>query len=157
MSWDPVNKLWVPAPPAPGSITTSMLVANAATAVHSVKGTTTGPNTTSATFVDIPDMTITFTPTVVTDAWAIFTTNFQNSSNTALAEVQIVLDGAAVSPLLFVPQDSAASNVQAFAAQVFLPALSAAAHTVKVQWLTPAGTLGSTQLTRAFTVIEFRR
>lgn len=156
MSWDPVNKIWVPAPPAPGSISTGMIAANAVTASHLASGASSNPSTTSAAFVNVPDLSVTFTATVTEDVLVTFVMSVSVSA-AGLAQFAVNIDGAGDSGPQVDNPPVAPSVALVTVHYVFL-AVAAGAHTISARWTVAGGaTLSGFGANRYLTVTELRR
>jgi len=138
VSWDPNQKLWVPSPPAPGSITTPMLASHAVTFPHFVAATTLNPTTTSTTFVNLPDMTLSFTTTVVTDIYVWLASALSNNTAGANMVLGINLDGTDYAQM-FVSAPLANAAVPGNTFYVFA-GVAAGAHTINGRWNAGSGT-----------------
>lgn len=137
-----------------GSIPTAALAANAVTQVGSATGVTSSPTTTSNSYVDLPDMSVTLT-TTGGDLLAFFTGTFLDSAvaNVALA---FSLDGSAEVGGAAFTEQTATYYVPVSQFWRFV-APSAASHTIKMRWNTTVGTLTNLGVQRVLIVMEIKR
>lgn len=133
-------------------VATPDIAANAATQRGSAVGSTSNPTTTSGTYVDMTDMSVTLT-TTGGDLVVWFSGTIQNSTSGQGVKVALSLDGAAeVGAGTFV---TAAASQQAVIALVHrFAAPSAASHTVKVRWFVSGGTGTAVGIDRELIVQE---
>ena len=124
------------------------------TSYYQAVGTTDSPTTASATFSDLAEMTLTFTPTSASNPILIlFTGTFQHSgSSGATAEVKILVDGVEEANTTRRGHPSNGTYQEVSTSKVVT--LSAASHTVKVQWATQASTLTAVGTERTLTILE---
>jgi len=141
---------------ADNNVPTAKLAPNAVHQIVAAVGSTNNPTTTSTSFVDMPDLTVSIT----TGASALLIhlmCTVQVSSVGAFADLQINVDGGDVGPIA---QVSAAATNQVLVASMayFIPAVSLAGHVVKVRWRAPSGgTLTATWTYRTLIVEEVKR
>lgn len=145
---------------APSTITSANMAANAATISRIAVGSSVSPTTTSATYADIPDMTLTFTSggpdAVAVNLAAFFIATVINTSATGQNFFGLSLDGGSeagtnvwIAPL--------AGSVAIVASLYLFQGVAAASHTVKARWSTSAGTLTANQQQRTLLLVELRR
>jgi hypothetical protein len=140
---------------ADGAIATADLAGQAVTTVGYIAGSTSDPTTTSASFVDLPDMTISLTSAGGPIAlW--FSGTFSISVTTAVAQIAFGLDGTDVGGM-FVPQPGAANQIMHAGNLYLATGLSVGAHTLKCRWNTCSGTLNANGTARYFVAVEFKR
>jgi hypothetical protein len=138
---------------AAGAITTGKLAANAVTQAASAVGIASVPTTTSATFVDLTDMSVTLT-TVGGDLEAWFSGALTAGINANL-DVGVNLDGV----------DTLMNTATLVTGNYWFPfsfvhryaAPAAGSHTVKARWRTTAGTASAGGVSRELVVNEVKR
>jgi len=140
---------------ADGTIVTADIAANAATIRYRALGVTVGPSTTSAAFVDMPEMVYTFTPPVVSDVYVEFVSAVLMSGAGAYALFQPVVDGSSV-PVTGYFQQVGVNGTISFG--WLQPSLAASSHTIKIQWsVQSGGTINATGVLRMLSLLEFLR
>ncbi len=137
------------------SISTADLALNSITQRTSAVGSSSSPTTTSGTYVDMTDMSVTLT-TTGGDLLVWFAGTIQNSTSGQGVKAALSLDGAAeVNGATFV---TAAANQQASLALVHrFAAPSSASHTVKVRWFVSGGTGTAVGTDRSVVMQEVKR
>jgi hypothetical protein len=136
------------------SLVTGDLVANAATQAGAASISTSSPTTTSTTAVDLTEMSVTLTtvggPLLVIASTPIACTLVRNTftyvkldSDTAIQKTQVAVPTA--------------NFDVAHAWSHLFTGVSAASHTVKVQWSVAEGTATSQGTMRSLTVVELKR
>jgi hypothetical protein len=137
-----------------GQVQTQDLAARAVTMPRQATGSTNSPTTTSTTMVDMPEMTMTFTPAVTSDVYIWFN-GVITLAATGYCLAQLVIDGGAVAlGYLTGPPSNGSTLTLAYLQQN----MTAAAHTVKVQWSSPTGAVITAQATyRSVFVLETHR
>ena len=118
-------------------------------------GTTSSPSTTSTSFVDMPQMSITMTtganPIMVT-----FSLTVQNTTDGG-ATMEIILDIDGTNEISSERDNSmGVINRRSTAGSSILKTMTAASHTIKVQWLTNLGTFVTHEIQRNIQVIELK-
>lgn len=156
MSWDPVNKIWTPSPPAAGSITTAMLAANAATFGHVAVGVASNPAYTGTAWANVPDMSITFTASVVEDVLAIFLVSASLSASTNFG-TGLQIDGGGVGAFQSFVSAPGAGLAEMIPVVAFFPAVAAGPHTINGQWNAGSATVTGVSTVRSLFVLELRR
>jgi hypothetical protein len=142
-TWTPVAMAAAP--------TTGLLVSHA-----QAVGTTSGPTTTSTTFVDLAEMTITMTPAAASNRIRIvFNGAFLSSANNGEVGIQIVVDGVAETNTVRNQQCGGANPRTLSLAVEKWTTLSAASHTIKIQWKTNTGTATAVGVERVQIVDEY--
>jgi hypothetical protein len=119
-------------------------------------GITLGPTTTSLVFVDLSEMTITFTPLSSTNKIRVaFNGAFSHSNNNAEVGIQVVVDGIAELNTVRNQQGGGAvPRTLALSAEKWLTLL-AVSHTIKVEWKTNTGTATAVGVERVLIVDEY--
>lgn len=131
------------------------------TAVHSATVSTSGPTTTSTSFVDIPDLsiiaTIGGTAGVSANCFLLFDGAFaMTSAASAFFSLQIIQGASTVLAQRNIT--SAGANViNSVVIHVIVPSVSSGSQLFKVRWSVSAGTLTADSTTRAFSMLELRR
>lgn len=123
--------------------------------IHQAIGTTDDPTTTSATYVDLAEMSVTVT-TGANPVLILFSGSFKNSNIAATNNIIIDIDGT----------DQAESEREAHSRYVtlyefemsttWLTTLTAGEHTIKIQWKASGATLTAIGDLRALQVIELK-
>jgi hypothetical protein len=141
-----------------GSVATADIAAGAVSGYQSATPTTANPSTSSGSMGDMPQMTIAWTPTVASArVLVVFSATFSHTAVGGRCDFALVLDG--VEQLRReVGVVAANSNLTLTIIKVF-ENLSAALHTVKIQWAVAAtaGTMTSGSLNRTLELLEIRR
>jgi hypothetical protein len=138
-----------------GAVQTGDMAANAATQSGSAVGSTSGPSTTSTTYVDIPEMSVTLT-TTGGDLIAWFSGVFYNSVASNVTYAALSLDGASEVAQRYVAPSGAAEQIPIATIYRFA-APAAGSHTVKARWKVSAGTGNTPGLLRELVVMELKR
>ena len=114
--------------------------------------TTSEPSTTSTTYVDLTEMSITLT-TDANPVFIIFTGVFYHSAAGGMLYLVIDIDGTD-----YIPKAIAASaaGTQVESSTAFLKTMTAGSHTFKIQWKTASGILTSQGTERIMQVIELK-
>lgn len=94
--------------------------------------------TTSVTFVDIPGMSVTFTPKSAR-VRASFTCACGKNGTGGTASFQVLLDGTPVTGVAGSNQGSGFNQGVPACCEVVLPVTAGSAHTIKVQWKIDSG------------------
>lgn len=122
--------------------------------VHQAIGVTNGPTTTSGTYVDLTDMSITMI-TNDSPVEIIFTGTFSHS--TAGPRVNVILDIDGTDKTASGRRTESAVADGTFGLSLnWLENLSAGSHTFKIQWLTTAATATAYGIERVLTVKELK-
>jgi hypothetical protein len=137
-----------------GQVATGDVAANAVTQLGAATGSTSGPTTTSASYADLANMSVTLTA-VGGDLVCHFSGSFFNT-NAFNADIGLSLDGAAEVAVRTVSL-AAGSLASVVAITYVFAGVSAASHTVKVRWKTGGGTLTALGTQRDLTVWERKR
>lgn len=133
---------------------TADLAANAVTQSGAAVGAATGVTTTSTTYVDLTDMSVTLTA-FGGDLLVWFSSAVQNTSG-GLVTTALSLDGAAeVGPIVTIP--GVASDLNAVTNLRRFAGVSAGSHTVKVRWKVSSGTGSVNGAERSMLVVELKR
>ena len=142
-------------PAGGGSVQTSRVAANAITQSGQAVGVTNAPTTTSTSYVDLTDMSVSLT-TVGGDLLVNFAGVFSHSSAGGTILVALSLDGAAEVGLVFT---SCPANDYNFvmATTWRFTGVAAGSHTVKVRWYVGSGTGTAQQTQRRMNVVELKR
>jgi hypothetical protein len=119
-----------------GTIATADIVPHAVSFVFRSPGVTNGPSTTSTTAVDMPEMVYTFTPPAICDLYVDFFSGLQVTGAGAFALFTPLLDGASVGLGAYFQLTGANGAINC---SFTVNSLSAASHTVKVQWQVSSG------------------
>jgi hypothetical protein len=137
-------------------LTADYIAANAVSQVGSANGSSFGPTTTSASYVDLTDMSVTLTGvTVGSKLVAIFSGTFQHNTVTAGVKTAFSLDGAAeVGGSTFV---AAATNQQSPLVLVRVFTATATSHTIKTRWFASTPTATAVGTDRTLIVVELKR
>lgn len=138
-----------------GIVSTTNLAANAVTLIGSASGSTNGPTTTSATFVDMTDMSVTMTNTggrVL--LW--FAANMTHSAGGALNAFALKVDSGGTQNEHYW-HSPGANYGHLVAACIDVGVVSAGSHTYKIQWLTATGTLTAYTTARNMIVMELKK
>ena len=140
---------------AAGAVGQAQLATSAITQVKHATGVTSGPTTTSATPVNLPDMSVSIT-TTGGDLSVLLVATISNSvGGGAILSTQLALDGgAAVSPTSESSPGAAYANCLVNAWH--FSGVAAGAHTVVGQWATSAGTATAQGTSRVLIVEEVR-
>jgi hypothetical protein len=142
---------------ADGTIATVDLAAHAVSVLRQAVGGSANPTTTSSTMVDMPEMLLTFTPTVVSDVLLTFYGVFYCSVQGALGSYAINVDGADMPIANFGAAVAGVGGIYTVSMAYVVLGMSAASHTVKVRWSTSGGTATANQTVRVLTATEFHR
>lgn len=136
-------------------VPTAGLATNAVTQNGFAQGSTVAPTTTSASYADLADMSVTLS-TTGGDLMVWFTGTFTHSTPSNSITVAISLDGAAeVGPMNTYPP---IANYQQNVAVVYrFSAPSTASHTIKVRWATSGATATAVSTLRQLFVMEVKR
>jgi hypothetical protein len=143
-----------------GGVATVDLAANAVTQARFLTGTTANPTTTSATLVDLPEVTLTFTSggtaAVSTQVLIWLSGSFYDSTVSAICTFGINIDSADViiAPIC---APGAGTGFIFIPTVIYLTTLAPGAHTIKGRWSTNAGTLTCNQAQRVMSILELRR
>ena len=119
--------------------------------ITGVNGTTVNPNTSSATYVVMPEMTHTIT-TKGNPVLLLFSGIFQTSSGEG--EIAIFRDGSQVTTDYIVPTVSGGSGHIPFSIAFIDQNPTAASHTYDVRWLTVGTFITNVGTTRGFQAVE---
>lgn len=142
---------------AEGTITSADIANGAVTSFNAVYGSSPSPTTTSTSFVDLPDLTLSITcpqPCVLRVDLA---GAFICTVGTGYYQIQLLVDGVAVSiganSIIANASTSSFNHNHTFG---YIGA-TVAAHTIKAQWLVASGTLQAYSTMRSLSVLEIRR
>lgn len=137
-------------------VATGDIAAGAVTQRSIAVGSSVGPTTTSASYGDITDMSVTMT-TAGGDLLVIMTGTFTVAASSTAAGFALSLDGAAeVAPALF--QNDNAVTYSVVTLMHLFTGVSAASHTVKGRWYVNGGaTLTAYNRYRSLLVMEVKR
>jgi hypothetical protein len=152
----------------PSGIVTSAMIANgtiqdvdiapgAVSQRRFVNGSTLNPTTTSTSYVDLTDLSITLT-TGGGDllVWAV--ASVYNSGAGNFIFLALSLDGASeVGEMVVVPSGAGGASILVGSLVYAFSGPSSASHTVKVRWKTLAGTATGNALNRYLMVMEMKR
>lgn len=141
---------------ADATITSAKLASNAATLATGVAGVSSSPQTTSASQVDLTDMSL--APTLAGSSIVVvtFTGTFGCDSTSGVVVVYLNLDGIDQGEIG--RAQSPTVNLGMTVAGTWpLSGIAAGAHTFKIRWLTTAGTATSQGVTRRLTLVEYRK
>jgi hypothetical protein len=141
---------------AAGIITTAALGVTSVSQVGSAAGATSAPLTVSATYVDVPDMSVTFTPSTTCDVLVWFNCTTYNSNPGAVNVIGLSLDGAAEVAEIQPSIPTSNATISPSIAHRF-SGVSATAHTVKARWYTNAGTAVMLTTLRRMVVVGLNR
>lgn len=136
---------------AAGVVNTAAVAANAITQLGYAVGSTSGPTTTSGSFVDIPEMSVTLT-TAGGDLLAIMSITVANSTNNIYG-VALSLDGGAATQ----ERNGSDTDTKTLMTVHRFTGVSAASHTVKGRWFTSGGTLTADATKRSLLLVEVKR
>lgn len=138
-----------------GTITTLDMAANAITGTSAAYGTTNGPTTTSTTPVDLSEMSISINTTAGSVLLVLFNGMFANNTLANQVATDLVLDGTQQKRRT---GSAAAANALFSLSHVHvLTGLSAASHTVKIQWFVSGGTGTASGVERSLVVVELKK
>lgn len=101
---------------------------------------TSDTTTTSGSFVDIPGLTLTFDTAGGSSLIIDFTVAGSNSTENQDMQFQLVIDGSPIRGTNIRPMKSGAGDTTSSSLTYRYPDISAASHTVKMQWLVTGGT-----------------
>ena len=145
-----------------GTVTTTDLHTNAATMAAVANGVSSSPTTTSATYVDIPDLAINFTTTAgaADGATLLVWLHISLQTSTTAANVGIGVDVDGIGPsggnaLLTI--FGAAGEVRTVTVIAHFNNLTPGVHSFKGRWSTNTGTITATQTFRSMKAVEFIR
>jgi hypothetical protein len=141
---------------ADGGVQTVDLAANVVTQLRQVLGSTANPTTTSSSLVDIPEMVLTFTPTVAEVVQVVLLVTCYCSVSGALGTFAINIDTADIWVANVGAPQAGTGGIYTVTV-VYQTSLSAASHTIKGRWATSGGTMTANQTARALQVVECRR
>jgi hypothetical protein len=109
-----------------------------------VGGVVSSPSTTSASFVDMPDMSITFTLAIATTVFMWFTGAFVSTAIGNQVATAFVLDnGTPFATNIFQTKVAGPNNAEALSNNWIINGLVAGTHTLKMQWSVQSGTLSN--------------
>lgn len=137
------------------TIITAMLAANAVTQTALAIGSTGSPTTTSTSPVDLTDMTATLT-TVGGQLLCLAVVVSSNGTAGSFNEFQFVLDGSSSAGKIS-QKFTAANDWHVGVIATRYTGVSAASHTVKVQWNATTGTATAQGVQRYLIVVELKR
>jgi hypothetical protein len=140
---------------AAGAVGTTQLAVGAVTQRLVVAGSTSSPTTTSTTYVNMPDMSISIT-TTGGDLLCWGLACVSNSTTGDSVQVAISLDGATATGGQSINADNSGASIPV-AVQWLFTGVSAGAHTVTLQWLAAGGTATAFGTFRSLIVMEQRR
>lgn len=111
--------------------------------------------TTSATFVDMPTMTTTFTADGDRRVLIIFSGEFANDTSGGTTEIQLNISGSGDSDTTRLGISNAASDPYCLATNT-ITSIASGSQTIKVQWRKPSGTTSSVTH-RCLSILELKR
>lgn len=114
--------------------------------------TTSGPTTTSGTFVDLPEMTITFTLTVITNVLVWFSGMFSHTTLGQQIAIGVVLDGGGAVLIAAINAKNPPNNGEMINGNYMFPNVGVGTHTIKIQWSTQAATASNVSTVRYMTI-----
>lgn len=138
-----------------GTIATADLAGGAVSQRQVVRGVSSSPTTTSASFVALADMLITITVDVLCDLVISFSGPFSSTNAGAAITLGLSIDGTAEVAIagFNMPQVSYAT----FLGIEHVASAGAGTHTVQVRWSTGTGTATSPVTSRVLTVVALKR
>lgn len=137
------------------TIVTAMLAANAITQVGSAIGSSSDPTTTSTSFVDLTDMSVTLT-TTGGDLIAILVDTTSNNTTGQVTYQGLKLDSGSDVSIQY--QHTATANYSGTIVSIALfTSVSAASHTVKGRWRVLGGTGTAAGTQRILIVLERKK
>ena len=139
-----------------GVVTTVAIGVTAVSQVSSAIGATSAPITVSATYVDVPDMSVTFTPSTTCDVLVWFNCTTYNSTPTAVNIIGLSLDAAAEVAEIQPSIPTSNATISPSIAHRF-SGVTATAHTIKARWYTNAGTAVMLTTLRRMVVVALNR
>lgn len=140
-----------------GNVATGDVAANAISQVTTASLSTSGPSTTSTSFVTVPELEVTVTPASVGSLLLVIAElTHTNDTAGAVNEFGLNIDGGANTFNRSVTIGTA-GYLHTNQFHIAFTGLSAAAHTLAFRWLTSAGTMSSQVQRRSLTVIEFKK
>lgn len=122
--------------------------------VHQVKGVTSSPTTTSTSYVDLTDMSITIT-TGASPVLILFSGSFRNSASGNRNFAIIDIDGTNKTESQRCAETSTAGFEDVISTS-WIENVSAGSHTFKIEWKTDSGTATAQETERTLQVIELR-
>lgn len=134
------------------TVTTQMLVAEAATKIISAIGSTSGPTTTSASFVTVPEMSVTFTTQGGPVKVDFDVTAYMAAPGVTIFQLQV--DGAAI------PGATKTCGMGTVGDPIHLHGIAtpaAGSHTFRAVWAVVSGTAAAAGVERILTATEFKR
>jgi hypothetical protein len=138
-----------------GTIATIDIAANAITQRAFAAGATSGPTTTSTTFVDLPDMTVTLT-TNGGDLVAVLVLDSYNSNAGVFNSIGLSLDAAAEVGVVLATCPGVSFDF-VMTTLHYWTGVSAASHTIKGRWRTQSNTATAFGTNRRLFVMELKR
>ena len=136
------------------NVTTGKLAANSVTQSGYVEGSTSGPTTTSSSYADLAEMSVTLT-TTGGDLLVDFDAGAYASTGGLTATFAISLDGA--SEVHIRDYNLGSSAVTPLSLHHRFTSVSAASHTVKIRWKTSGGTITAFGTQRSLRVVELKK
>lgn len=137
-------------------IATADLVSNAVSQLGFAVGSTSGPTTTSTTFVDITEMAVTLTTTGGTLV-AFLSVRLSHGTSGTLSGIALGLDSGQVSQTERTHTVTTNNGQFLLATHHLWTGVSAGSHTIKGRWYTAAGTLTAQSDCRSLVVMELKR
>lgn len=122
--------------------------------IGSAAGSTSGPTTTSTTYVDLTDMSFSIT-TSGGDILVFFVGGFQNSAAGNQVLLQLYVDAAGGGAVSI--SEPVSGYVFSVASIFRFTGISAGAHTIKAKWAVTAGTGTALSTTRYLTALEVKQ
>ena len=142
---------------ADGTIVSTDLAVDSVTQRRFAAGLTYNPSTTSTTYVDLLELSISLT-TTGGDLLVWTSVSLYNSLASQFMYIAVSLDGAAeVAETVVVTTAAGGGNIAVASLCWAFPTPSAATHTIKTRWHTGGGTMTSNGISRFLMVMETKR
>lgn len=142
------------------SITTENLAPGSVSRTLNAKGVQWSPTTVSTTYVDLPDMSITFTPSESNvPLLVLFDGNFEHDQNDAGVQVALFIDGQEQVVTKRYQVASTGNRRFSLGFHYFTSSLDSSAHTLTVKWLSSTSNLPAraVEINRELTILELKR
>lgn len=132
-------------------IDSNRLNANAISITSQVSDSNTVRNTTSASDVDITNMSITITPLITVDVLVYWFSDISNGSADTNCRLALVVDGVTADFSIATPHVASTNGDSGKAGSVYYTSLAAGSHIIKLQFSAPNG--GTTYVRKQHLVI----